>query len=73
MSSNPAHALDENEGADLQDVATSFAVRGELTSHLESVHQRPFDEGAQKRLLGFLSSARLSSGSAAAARLQRGA
>lgn len=73
MSSIPAHAFDEDEGSDLQDVATSFAVRGELTSHLANVHQHPFDEGAQRRLLGFLSSNRLASGSAAAERLQRGA
>ncbi|GAA4660195.1 hypothetical protein [Arthrobacter cryoconiti] len=73
MSSNPAHAFDEDEGSDLQDVATSFAVRGELTSHLANMHQHPFDEVAQKRLLGFLGSKRLASGSAAAARLQRGA
>lgn len=57
----------------LQDVATCFAVQGELTEFLAHVTENPFDEVARQRLSNYLSSERLSSGTLAARRLRPGA
>lgn len=58
---------------ELADVASAFAVRGELTAQLAQVHDHPFDETAHRRLARFLKSRRLADGAAAAARLDWGA
>lgn len=58
---------------ELADVASAFAVRGELTAQLAQVHDHPFDETAHRRLVRFLKSRRLADGAAAAARLDWGA
>lgn len=59
-----------DDGIDqLFDVATSFAVRGELNDHLVRVHQTPFDPQAQAHLRDYLGSSRMASGTEAAGRL----
>lgn len=53
----------------LFDIATSWAVRGELNDHLVRVHQAPFDPAAQAHLRDYLGSSRMASGTEAAGRL----
>lgn len=73
MTTEQSIFADDEDAMELADLATSFAVHGELTSRLAEVHGQPFDATAQMRLRKFLTSPRLASGNLAAHRLKRGA
>ncbi|WP_426990786.1 hypothetical protein [Pseudarthrobacter sp. Y6] len=73
MTTELSSFAEDEDAADLTDVATSFAVHGELTKRLAEVHSQPFDAMAQQRLRKYLTSPRLRSGNKAAHRLKRGA